>query len=82
MSLGTSTKLPLIKYTPADNLAAEPVKCESTSTNFKTVSPAVMVVLPYTNVSSTIIFSPSKGNAATLSGPELKYFTKIVGCSI
>ena len=71
-----------MKNTPAPNFAAVPVKQDSSSINFNTVSPAFIDVFPYTNVSLTIKFSPLSGNNASLSGPEFKYFTKMVNCSI
>ena len=38
------------------------------------VSPALMTVFPYENVSSTIKFSPSNKPKAKLSEPDSKYF--------
>ena len=47
-----------------------------------TVSPALMTVFPYENVSSTIKFSPSNKPKAKLSEPDSKYFMNKVSWSI
>ena len=46
VSWETSTKVPLIKYTPVLTPKADPVAVASSGTKLKTVSPAVNVVFP------------------------------------
>ena len=54
--------MPRIKYTPAVTPKAEPIAVASSEANVKTVSPIVIVVLPYVNGSSNTNTSPF-GNA-------------------
>ena len=67
---GTSTKLPRIKYIPAVTPKAEPTAVASSEANVKTVSPIVIVVLPYVNGSSNTKTSPSGNEVLSPSVPD------------
>ena len=67
---GTSTKLPRIKYTPAFTPNADPVAVASWDASVKTVSPIVIVVLPYVSGSSRINISPSGKDVLSPSVPD------------
>ena len=76
--VGTSTNVPLKKYTPWLTPKAEPVAVASSDVNVKTVSPIVKVVLPYVNGSSKTKTSPSGNAVLSPLVPDCWYFIKIV----
>ena len=67
-----------MKYTPAFTPNAEPVAVASSDANVRTVSPIVIVVLPYVNGSSNTNTSPSGKAVLSPSVPDCWYFKKTV----
>ena len=75
---GTSTKYPLIKYTPGATPTAYPIAEASIDTAVKIVSPELRVVFPYVTFSSMIRTSPSANSTLDSSEAPSRYFTKRV----
>ena len=67
-----------MKNTPSPIETAVPVFEASWSIKLATVSPEVICVFPYTNVSSTTKFSPSVMNVTSLLSPDSRYLTNNV----
>ena len=75
----TSTKVPLIKYTPDSTCAADPIEVALELTRVAKAVPAVIVVFPYTIFSEHIRDSPSRKIVLVLlSLSALRYYTYIV----
>ena len=79
--MGTSTKCPLIKYTPSATPTAYPVDAALIEDTVRIVSPITKVVLPYVTFSSKRKTSPSKNSTVDESLAASLYFTNKVTSS-